>query len=99
MRIDHPAPWATRLSFPHNAKAMQAPYIFTDGQGEYLRLERVTFEEKTLFHTVVDGEPVTQTKLTANGEVTEIINARRVPSRTVRRVCHGSSRATAATIG
>ena len=86
MRIDHPAPWATRLSFSHNTKAMQAPYIFTDGQGEYLRLERVTFEEKTLFHTVVDGEPVTQTKLTANGEVTEIINARRVPSRTVRRV-------------
>lgn len=85
MRIDNPASWATRLFFPHDALAPQTPYAFTDEHGAYLRLESVLLEDKTLCHTVVDGEPITRTKLTANGEVSEIVNARHVPYRTARR--------------
>ena len=34
---------------------------------------------------MVDGEPIVEKRLTANGEVEEIVNSRRVPARMARR--------------
>ena len=84
MKITHPFPWVARVSFEAGEREAQGPVeLFEDGSGP--RLLRASFEEKTTYKTVVDGEPVTRTKLTANGTVSEIVNAVKVPDRTVSR--------------
>ena len=85
MQIEKIDNFATRLRFTHDSGAPTEPAVFADDTGEYLRLASVTFADKQLFRTVIDGEPVTKTKQTANGEVSVITNARQVPDRIVRR--------------
>jgi alpha-D-xyloside xylohydrolase len=84
MKITHPFPWATGISFDAHERETFGP-IDLISDGAHPRLLRASFEEKQLYKTVVDGEPVYESRLTANGEVTEIANARKVPDRTVSR--------------
>ncbi len=84
MQITHPFPWAAKVAFDAGERGVLGPAaLFPDG---HPRLIRAEFEEKALFKTVVNGEPVYDKRLTANGEVTEIVNARREADRTVSRV-------------
>ena len=86
MRIETPVAFATKLCFAGDENQFAEPYVFADEAGEYLRLSSVVFAPKQLYRTVVDGEPVYETKRTANGEVTVLTNARTVPDRMTRRV-------------
>ena len=56
--------------------------VFEDELGVYLRLDGVSVQEKQLYETAVDGNPVFETRQTANGEVVSITNLTRKPSRT-----------------
>lgn len=59
---------------------------FSDEKGVFLRLTSVQTQPHQIYRTIVDGEPVVEKRLTANGEVAEIVNSRRVPDRMARRV-------------
>jgi alpha-D-xyloside xylohydrolase len=85
MLMEKPFDFATRLRFGRAEGALAAPCSFADANGEYLRLSDVEFTDKQLYTTVVDGEPVLETRQTANGEVSVIVNARKVEDRMARR--------------
>ena len=59
---------------------------FKDERGVFLRLTSVQSQPHQIYQTVVDGEPIVEKRLTANGEVEEIVNSRRMPARMARRV-------------
>ncbi len=85
MQITHPYPWAAKVAFSAGERGPVGPTaLFPDGA--HPRLIAAAFEEKMLYKTVTDGEPVYEKRMTANGEVTEIVNARKAPDRPVSRV-------------
>ena len=84
MRMEKPFEFAVRLCFTAGDTALDEPFDFRDETGVYLRLESVEIKEKQLFRTIVDGQPVMETRQTANGEVTVMKNAHTKPDRMAR---------------